>query len=366
MIATFKNGTPGRQARSPLALVAAMTLPLALAACSDSGPGPSAESGIDYDSLSVDELYEGAKEEGKVVVNNGASPEEMEVIAEKFHELYPGIEIEHFEQQGEDSAAKLLAEANAGVYETDLLDTEQNSAYAIAQEGLLAEYAPPVAENFDDRLKQPWFTGHRIQIKAITYNTEKVSEADAPDDYQDLLDPKWKGRLCVEESEVSTFADMLQDMGREEGIAYWKDLHETNEIQFIKGQGAVVESVIAGECHVSVAANVHSTSQAIEEGAPIKWVKTDPLYANFGAVGVVKNAPHPYAARLWVNYLLSDDGQQSVANDWRIPANQEVQPKQPDLQQGTYNMVLAGEEVMKNFSEYNSLFYETTGRPVVG
>jgi ABC-type Fe3+ transport system substrate-binding protein len=361
----IQRGGFGRRRRTAIALAAAVTMSLGLAACGGSEAKSSSESGVDFNKLTLDELYAGAKKEGKIVINNGASDEEMKAIAAPFNKLYPGIKIEHYEQQGEDSASKLLAEASAGVYETDLLDTEQNSIYAIAQEGLLAKYSPPVAADFDKRLKTPWFTGHRIQVKVITYNTKKVSAAEAPKSYAELLDPKWKDKLCVEESEVSTFADMIEDMGKDEAVKYWKDL-TANGLQFIKGQQNVVESVSAGECLVSVAANVHSVAQQAEKGAPVAWVKTDPMYANFGALGVVDKAPHPYGARLWVNFILSDEGQKSVAADWRIPANADVQPKEPELKQGTFNMVLAGIDVMKNFADYNKLFYETTGRPVIG
>lgn len=341
-------------------------LAVALAGCSGGDAGTTAEeSGVDWNSLTVEQLYEGAKQEGKFVLYSGQSAKNLETLSTKFKELYPGVEIEHFEAQGEDSAAKLTAEANAGVYNADVLDTEQNTIYEIAQLGLLAEYTPPEAANFDDRLKQPWFTGHRIQIKPISYNTNQVSPMDAPKGYDDLLDPKWNGKVCAEASEVSVFALMLQEMGRDQGIDYWKQLTD-NGIRFVNGQTNLVESVISGDCTIAVSANVHSVASGAADGAPIAWVKTDPLYANYGALGVTDRAPHPYAARLWMNYVLSDAGQQSVADDWRIPVNPEVQPREPELKQGTFTMVLAGDDVMKNFSEYNTLYYETTGRPVVG
>lgn len=353
--------------RRVTALAATAAAAMALVACGSGGENgtSAAESGIDWNSLTVEQLYEGAKKEGKFVLFSGQSSDDLEVLGARFHEQYPGIEIEHFEQVGEDSASKLTAEANAGVHTTDIIDTEQNTIYQLAQLGLLSEYTPPQAAGFDQRLRKPWFTGHRIQIKPITYNTARVSPADAPQTYSDLLDPQWNGKLCAEASEVSVFADMLQDMGRDAGIEYWKQL-SANGLRFVSGQTNLVESVISGDCSIAVAANVHNVAKAMADGAPVAWVKTDPLYANYGALGVADRAPHPYAARLWMNYVLSDAGQQSVADDWRIPANPDVQPKEPELAQGTFTMVLAGDEVMENFADYNKLFYETTGRPVVG
>ena len=352
--------------RAAVVVVAGLTL-ASLSACGSGGDNGTAasESGVDWNSLTIEQLYEGAKQEGKFVLYSGQGKDDLEVLSARFHEQYPGVEIEHFEQVGEDSASKLTSEANAGVFTTDIIDTEQNTIYQLAQLDLLAEYTPPAAASFDNRLKKPWFTGHRIQIKPITYNTQQMSQADAPQNYDDLLNPKWNGKVCAEAAEVSVFADMLQQMGREQGIAYWKQL-TANGIRFINGQTNLVESVIAGDCSIAVAANVHSVAKSAEKGAPIAWVKTDPLYANYGALGVLDRAPHPYAARLWMNYVLSDAGQQSVADNYRIPVNPNVQPKQPELAQGTFNMVLAGDDVMNNFADYNKLYYEATGRPIVG
>src|SRR5690606_21243336 len=138
----------------------------------------------------------------------------------------------------------------AGVYITDLLDTEQNTAFAISQAGLLAEYSPPTAAAFDEQLKFPYFTGYRVQIKVIAYNTDKVPAADAPTGYQDLLQPKFKDRICIEESEVSTFADSIEAWGEDEALAFWTDL-TANGLRFVKGQQNLVQSVVAGECDLT-------------------------------------------------------------------------------------------------------------------
>lgn len=352
--------------RAAVVIVAGLTV-ASLSACGSGGGNGSAssQSGVDWNSLTVEQLYDGAKKEGKFVLYSGQSKDDLEVLSARFRQQYPGIEIEHFEQVGEDSASKLTSEANAGVYTTDIIDTEQNTIYQLAQLNLLATYTPPTASSFDNRLKKQWFTGHRVQIKPITYNTEQVPKTEAPQNYEDLLNPKWKGKVCAEAAEVSVFADMLQQMGKDQGIAYWKQL-TANGIRFVNGQTNLVESVISGDCTVAVAANVHSVAKAMDKGAPVAWVKTDPLYANYGALAVLDRAPHPYAARLWMNYVLSDAGQQSVADDYRIPVNPDVQPKEPELTQGTFNIVLAGDDVMNNFADYNKLYYETTGRPVVG
>ena len=146
------------------------------------------------------------------------SAKDLEVVAGPFEKKYPGITIEGFEAQGEDSASKMQEESNAGVYTVDVLDTEQNTIYAISQAGLLADYTPPEAADFDESIRKPTFTGFRIQIKPMAYNTGLVSKEEAPKDYDDLLDPKWNGKICAEASEVSVFSLMLEDWGEDAAI----------------------------------------------------------------------------------------------------------------------------------------------------
>jgi iron(III) transport system substrate-binding protein len=357
--------------RRSCAIGAAAVLALSLAACGGGGGGDDAGSSetedVDFDSMSMDELYEASQEAGEdsVMLYTVLSEDDLAVIAEPFEKMYPGIEVQNYEGQGEDAAAKVVEEANAGVHAADTLDTEQNTIYAISQEGLLAEYEPPAAAEFDDQYKHPTFNGFRVQIKPMAYNSDLVSADEAPKDYEDLLDPKWKGKVCAEASEVAVFALMIEDMGEDEALDLWKGLVE-NDVRFISGQTTLIQSLISGDCTLSVSANIHGIAPEQENGAPVEWVQTDPMYANYGAVGVLKDAPHPYAARLWTNFVLSPEGQQSVADNWRIPANPAVTPREPELADpSTYNVLVAGDDIMERARELNDLYYTTTERPVV-
>jgi ABC-type Fe3+ transport system substrate-binding protein len=362
---TYLSTAAGVGRKRFAAVVLAVSLGSTMAACGSGSDSKSGKDSVDFNKLSLADLYAGAKKEGTLTLNSGASDDDLKIIAADFNKLYPGIKIKHFEQQGEDSAAKMAAEAKAGVHKTDVLDIDQNTIYAVAQLGLLAKYTPPEGAKFDTRLKKPWYTGYRIQIKPISYNTDKVKGADIPTGYNDLLDPKWKNKICAESDEISVFGNMLDAMGEKAGLAYWKTLHE-HGLRLISGQNNVVQALESGDCSIAQSANVHSIAKEMDKGAPVAWVKTDPLYAIAGAIGVAADAPHPYAARLWVNYVLSDRGQQSLVDDYRIPANPAVKPKEKELQTGDYTMVLPTDKMLKDFTKLNNEYYEVTGRPVVG
>ena len=358
--------------RKSLAISAVAALALSLTACgasSDSGDsGKGDSSAASLKGKSMDELYKAAKAAGEdsVMIYTILSEKDLSVIAAPFEAKYPGIKVKNYEGTGEEVAAKLIEETNSGIHTADVLDSEQNPIFEVAKTGALADYTPPVAADFDKQFKNPQFTGFRLQIKTLTYNTKKISAAEAPKDYKELLDPKWKGQICAEESEIPTFALMIQEWGKDEAVDYWKGLVD-NGLRFINGQTTLINSVISGDCSIAVTANVHGVEPEMANGAPITWVKTDPMFANYGAVSIAKDAPHPAAARLWANYLLSPEGQAGVAANWRIPVNPAVEPKEKGLKdRSSYKVLVAGEDITETTPELTKLYYTSTDRPYVG
>ena len=352
-----------RKARASAALAGSAAAVLVLAGCGSSGSGgDSSDSGVDFSSMSVQQLYEGAKKEGNLVLYAADTGGDM---YPGFEKAFPGVKVHYFQEQGEQSASKMQSEARAGTYNVDVLDTEQNTMYTMSQTGLLAKYTPPEASNVDAKYKNDFWVGYRVQLKPITYNTKEVAGADVPKTFDDLLDPKWTGKICAEPTEVSVFADMVQTLGQDKTVQFWKTLTD-HKLRLVSGQTNLVQSVISGDCPIAVSSNLHTVAKNVAKDAPVAWVKTDPLYGNYGAGAVAAKAPHPYAARLYVNYLISQEGQATVVKAYRVPVNNKVEPREKELAGHDYNALIAGDEVMKNFTKYNNLYYESTGRPVVG
>jgi iron(III) transport system substrate-binding protein len=345
-----------------LAASAVATLVLAGCGSSSSGGGGTSAGSVDYSKMTVQQLYDGAKKEGTLVLYAADTGGDM---YPGFEKAYPGIKVKYFQEQGEQSASKMQTEARSGVYNVDVLDTEQNTMYTMSQTGLLAKYAPPEASNVDTKYKNDFWVGYRVQLKPITYNTKLITGADVPKSLSDLADPKYAGKVCAEPTEVSVFADMVQTQGEDATVQYWKNL-TTNKLRMVSGQTNLVQAVVSGECPIAISSNLHTVAKSMAKDAPISWVKTDPLYGNYGAGAVAAKAPHPYAARLYANYLISKTGQDTVVKAYRVPVNNTVEPREKELANHSYNAVIAGDEVMKNFTKYNNLYYTSTGRPVVG
>ena len=309
-------------------------------------------------------LIEGAKKEGELSLYSVQSGDDLKRSDPEFQQMYPFLKMNRYREDGEQLAAKLMAEARAGAFVADILDIAQEPMFVVAKAGLLAEYNAPERQALDAKFKQQFFTNYRIQTKPISYNTNLVSKDQAPKGYDDLLNAKWKGKLVMEPTDVTVFAGTIQHWGEEKALQFWKGV-TANGLQFRAGQTQLVQLLAAGEFPIAVAANLHTIEQEKPKGAPLDWVNTKPLFTSTGAVAVTKNAPHPNAARLWVRYQLSKNGQEAVADTGRLPVNPAVPPKHKRLIEEGYEVLLSGDTVLNQYERLNKLFFEVTGRPVV-
>jgi iron(III) transport system substrate-binding protein len=197
---------------------------------------------------------------------------------------------------------------------------------ALDQEHMLAAYVSPEAGNaFPAGAIHP--RGHWAAIYVrqyvIGYNTRLVARAEAPKDWADLLLPRWKSKLALDENEVEWYASMVDYLGRDKGIAYMRALAR-QEPQLRRGHTVLSKLLVAGDFPLAI---VHAAEmeEAKKSGAPVDWVRTlDPVVTSPSQVAVSANAPHPQAARLFVDFLLSTEGQAIIASRGRVPARTDV------------------------------------------
>jgi iron(III) transport system substrate-binding protein len=197
---------------------------------------------------------------------------------------------------------------------------------ALGQENLLASYvSPESAKGFPAGAIDP--RGHWASIYVrqyvIGFNTRLVPPAEAPKDWSDLLKPKWKAKLAVDENEVEWYASMLDFLGRDRGPEYMRALAR-QEPQLRRGHTLLSKLLVAGDFPLAI---VHAAEmeEAKKTGAPVDWVRTtDPVITSPSQVAVAAKAPHPAAARLLVDFLLSAEGQALIASRGRIPARTDV------------------------------------------
>ena len=278
----------------------------------------------------IKKLIDGARKEGTLVWYNPEREEIINLRVELFKEVYPDV-IQKFVTPRVPSDAminRLLTEERAGKFTADVVWLRRPQVPSMLQEGLLAKYVAVEDSHIPQPLKigEEWRSlGNRLFT--IMYNTKLVSEKDAPKTWEDVLDPKWKGKLILDDSLVDWFVGMLDYMGEEKGLEYMKKLAQ-NGVQMQRGRSNVEALVAAGEIPIMLANSGTSAAERMRNGEPVAYVKDPhPPIAYGEGVGIMRNAPHPYAAALFIEGLLSEKWQRRVAEKIKIRS---ARPEIPD------------------------------------
>jgi ABC-type Fe3+ transport system substrate-binding protein len=315
-------------------------------------------------------LEDAARKEGHVVwystliVNQILRP-----MVEAFQKKYPGIEVRYSRQTNSDVALKILNEARAHRLQADILDGT-NAMYPLMDAKLVAEYPPEAAAGYPADIKDPagrW-TAMNLFFMTTVYNTNLVPAADVPRTYADLLDPKWKGKIAwtndpTPQGPPGFVHNILTIMGQDKGMDYLRQFAAQEPAFIPASQRVVMDKVVAGEYPIGVMCFNHHAAISAAEGAPAAWIKMQPLLETVNLIAVLKDAPHPNAARLLEEFILSDEGQKVLADNDYIPASPQVPARSADLKPGagqfSVNLVtpdMARDELPKWTAIYRELF----------
>jgi len=163
-----------------------------------------------------------------------------------------------------------------------------------------------------------------------------VARGSEPKTYEDLLDPKWRGKLAWNGFPTSSGAGgfigtVLAEMGREKGMAYLRALSKQNIANLRGSAREVLDQVIAGEYPVALQIFNHHAVISAKKGAPVDWIKMEPTTGSLSVISIHKNAPHPNAAKLLVDFIISKEGQQVFSEADYITAHPDVPAAVPTL-----------------------------------
>jgi iron(III) transport system substrate-binding protein len=260
-------------------------------------------------------LIEGAKKEGVVNLYTSHTVQDMTTLKTAFEAKYPGVKINVWRSSSEDIVHRSVTEYGAKRYEVDAFETDQSGLEALHREKLLQAIQSPVIADLVPQAAAPkeWL-GTRLQIITAAVNTKSIPEAEWPKTYEDLLDPKWKGKIAVEAGDADWFATVVQSMGEEKGLKLFRDISEKNGFQVRKGHTLLANLIAAGEVPFAVTTYMFRVRQLNKSGAPVAPVMLQPAVARVNGIGLAANSPHPNASVLFMDWLLSD-GQQILANN---------------------------------------------------
>jgi iron(III) transport system substrate-binding protein len=257
-------------------------------------------------------LIEAAKKEGKLLLWAGGPAKEWANVFNKFRERYPFLVVEHWRGDDPDMHQRITSEAKAGVYNVDFMGGEISYLAELKKTGLMKKYNWPNAVGWSAEHKDPegyWVTRNIIVVVA-SYNTNLVSPSEAPKNWDDLLDPKWKGTISMDKEGADWVLMFWAAWGKEKTVNYLKNLAKNN-IALGPGATARTEMLGAGAYKIDLRLNLHGVLDYQKKGAPLEWIRTDPILAKATPIFIAEHAPHPNAAMLFADWFTSLEGQQA-------------------------------------------------------
>ena len=303
-------------------------------------------------------LIEAAKKEGKVVWYTTLTTMEADAMGKKFKEKYPFIATEVWRSGAEKVMIRMQGEAQAKKNYADAVMITAAESELMRRKGLFAKYLSPERRFFPEGLKdtEGYWTDLYVNLNIVGYNTKLVAPKDVPKTYDDLLKPRWRGKMGMDTKAYEWFANMLKFMGEKKGLEYMKRLGEQN-ILFRTGRTLNATMVAAGEVEVGIALYNQRIEEMKAKGAPVQWLAIDPIIPEIHPLSVNAHAPHPNAARLLVDYLLSKEGQEVIASFYRIPSREDVDPIIPNLKKGL-KIMSPSFEMVDHYDRYVKLYRE--------
>ena len=275
-----------------------------------------------------DALIDAAKREGEVVYYASMNLSEANKVIGEFEKRYPFIKVKLNRTGSEKLLTRVLTEARAKKTFADVIQTVEFSMHIFNRRGILARYAPQANSLYPKDFKEEGFWTTVYYNTYVTgYNTRLVPVRALPKTYDDLLDPNWKGKMMIEGTKAEWFAGMLQIFGQERGLKYMRELAKQKPSPR-EGHELLAQLVVAGEGVIDINIPAASVERMKERGAPIDWAALGPAPAVMVGAGLAAQAPHPNAAKLFLEFVLSREGQKVMQTPGRLSARSDLANEQ--------------------------------------
>jgi len=271
----------------------------------------------------IPDLLPAAQKEGGLTIFSSTNEEEALPLWQIFEDA-TGIKITYVRGADANLIGRIVIEARASQPSWDLLNTTTVNQTPTQY---LAQFDPPEAAALIPTARGPdrrWY-GCYGNYNAPAYNTKLVAAADLPKSFEQFLDhPEWVGKIALESTDKEWYYAILQSRGETAGRKLVDDIMAKLKPVVVDGHLALARAIAAGEYPVTLNNYVMLTDNVRLAGGPTDFWALDPVTLFFGAVGVNVHAPHPNAARLAANFMLSQQAQQFAAKTGRLPTRADV------------------------------------------
>ncbi len=273
----------------------------------------------------VARLIEGAKKEGSLSIYTSAQSDDIGAITAAFEKKY-GIKVAMWRASSEKVLQRAITEARSKRYTLDVAETNGPELETLHREKLLQKILSPVLADLIAPALRPHgeWVGTRLNVFSHAYNTKAIKKEDLPKRWEDLLDPKWKGKLGIEAEDADWLAGVMSEMGEAHATKVFKEIVAKNGVSVRKGHTLLTQMVVSGEVPLALTVYNYKAEQMKAKGAPIEWFNIGPAIARPNGIGIAKKAPHFHAAILFYDFELGEEGQQILAKRDFVPTNKKV------------------------------------------
>jgi iron(III) transport system substrate-binding protein len=311
-------------------------------------------------------LIAAAKKEGRVALYTPLIVDQIvRPLTAAFRAKY-GIPVDYQRLDSNQVVLKILNEHRARRVTADVITTTLGIQGLIAAKALRPFQSVSAAE-LPPQYKDPngYWASIRVHVFGPAVNTNLVKEADRPKTYDDLLDPKWAGKMVWRRNNMTGstgfIANILQTRGEQAGMDYLRKLAKQRIITVSISDRALLDQVIAGEYLMAIAMTNHNIEISRLEGAPLAWIPLEPALMTSEQIGLTMLGPHPNAGMLFVEYVLSREGQTVFQKAGYLPAHPAIPPRDPKLLPATGGFkanVFAPQTVEQNLKRWDDIFNE--------
>ena len=270
-------------------------------------------------------LAEGAKKEGELNIYTSAQSDDMGALVAAFEKKY-GLKVNVWRSSSEKVLQRAIQEARGNRHTMDVAETNGPEMEAMSREKILQKVSSPYLKDLIEQAIRPHgeWVGTRLNVFVQAYNTGLVKKEELPKTWEELANPKWKGKLGIEQEDSDWLAGQFTELGEARATKVFKDIVANNGVSVRKGHTLLTQLVVSGEIPFALTVYNYKAEQLKGKGAPIDWYTIGPAIARPNGVGVAKQAPHPHAAVLFYDFEISPEGQKILAGRDFVPTSKKV------------------------------------------
>jgi len=309
-------------------------------------------------------VVEAAKKEGQLDWWSTIAQDQSQKIIEEFMKLYPFIKASYWRSGSVGLHSKIMTEERAGRSSWDVVSqTAPEFIAELKQRKLITAYYSPERRNFSADFvdKDGFWTGTYALPTGLGFNTQQVKREEVPKSYQELLNPKWKGRkISVDDESYELLAGLIQLWGRDAAVDYLKKV-AAQDPMIGRGHSQRVQLLAAGEFPLAIA-YTHTVEWSKSQGNSVDWVNLEPVVIKFDGITLGTKAAHPNAGKLFIDFILSQQGQGLLQSFSRVTLRTGVEPSPARLIKGYKRLVLHPEKA-QDAAQTLKLYREIFGVP---